>query len=120
MPTDITTDTGTGGVMRYLLALFLFALAAPVVTSQSPDVGVVTHRIRGCDYFLVEAKKGYDLLEWYGGYDPDKGDTIAGRFESYGFHSVVDTTADEDLRIYTEDYQLSKGDALDKLAHKCE
>jgi hypothetical protein len=105
--------------LRFACLVFLtFAAAAAI--GQSADVGIVTHRIGGCDYFLVETRKGYDVLEWYGGHDPDKGDTIAGKFESYGFHSVVDTTADQDIRIYTEDYQLSREDALEKLADKCE
>jgi hypothetical protein len=109
-------------------ALALCACAAPTGLAgslarsgpdPSVDVGEVTHRISGCDYFLVETKSGYDLLEWYSGDDPDEGDTIAGKFESYGFHDVVDTTADDTLRVYTEDYQLSKSDALEKLVDAC-
>lgn len=82
--------------------------------------GYVTHRISGCDYFLVKTNNGYDLLEWFGGYDPDKDDVIVGDFESYGFHDVYDDTADESVHVYTEDYQLSRSDALEKLADACE
>ena len=106
--------------VQFIAFLVFLAFAAPAVTSQSADLGIVTHRIGGCDYFLVQTRRGYDLLEWYGGHDPDKRDAIAGKFESYGFHPVVDTTADADLRVYTDDYQLSKEDALEKLADKCE
>ena len=82
--------------------------------------GVVTHRISGCDYFLVQTRSGFDVLEWYGDHDPDKGDVLIGRYEDYGFHDILDDTADETLRVYTEDYWLSKTDALEKLTEKCE
>jgi hypothetical protein len=82
--------------------------------------GEVSHRISGCDYFLVETRSGYDLLEWYGGHDPDKGDIIVGNYESYGFHDVLNETADESLNVYTEDFQLSKTSALEKLTEHCE
>jgi len=82
--------------------------------------GTVSHRISGCDYFLVKTSGGYDLLEWYSGQDPDKGDLIVGNYESYGFHDVLNETADESLNIYTEDFQLSKTSALEKLTEKCE
>jgi len=42
------------------------------------------------------------------------------RFESYGFHDIYDDTADENLRVWTEDYDISKEDALDKLTGPCE
>jgi len=52
--------------------------------------------------------------------DPDKGDEIVGKYEQYGFHDVVDDTADKTTRVYTEDYWLSKTTALEKLADECE
>lgn len=81
---------------------------------------IVSHRVSGCDYFLVATRSNYDLLEWYGGHDPDKGDVLVGGFESYGFHDIYDETADSDLRVWTEDYGLSKEDALEKLTDHCE
>jgi hypothetical protein len=82
--------------------------------------GVITHRISGCDYFVVSTKNGYDVLEWYGGHDPDKGDVLIGDYESYGFHDVYDDTADESVHVWTEDYDLTKSDALEKLADHCQ
>ena len=93
-----------------LLVIFCLGVAGNLQPMASVR-GIVTHRISGCDYFLVEARTGYDLLEWYGGYDPDKGDTVVGNFETYGFHDILDESADETTRIYTEDYQLSKTSA---------
>lgn len=99
------------------VALALCPMATGVTSSVS---GVVTHRISGCDYFLVQTRSGFDVLEWYGDHDPDKGDVLIGRYEDYGFHDILDDTADETLRVYTEDYWLSKTDALEKLTEKCE
>jgi hypothetical protein len=82
--------------------------------------GTITHRISGCDYFVVETLRGYDLLEWYGGYDPDKGDMLVGGFEEYGMHDINDLTADEELTVWVEDYDLTKEDVLDQLAEQCE
>jgi hypothetical protein len=101
--------------------LLLFPLKiAPKAPSPKAARGVVSLRISGCDYFVVATNTSYDVLEWYGGHDPDKGDYLIGGFESYGFHDIYDETADNDLRVWTEDYDLSKGRALEKLAEKCE
>jgi hypothetical protein len=96
-----------------VLALFF---AVPAFAAK----GTVTHKIGGCDYFVVATPAGYDLLEWYGGHDPDRGDVLVGGYETYGMHDIYDDTADEELTVWVEDYGLSKEDALDKLAEKCE
>ena len=106
-----------------VIAIFLFSSFAPAVAERNVPAstkGIVTHRISGCDYFIVETSSDYDLLEWFGGYDPDKGDSLIGDFESFGFHDIYDKTSDQDLNVYTEDYDLSKSDALEKLAESCE
>jgi hypothetical protein len=58
-------------VLRTLgLALaFLLIATAPALAAK----GEVVYRQSGCDYFVVSTVTGYDLLERYGGYDPDKG-----------------------------------------------
>src|SRR6266496_2305492 len=82
--------------------------------------GKVTHRVSGCDYFTVETSRGFAILEWYGGHDPDKGDSIVGNYESYGMKTVFDETTEQEVRVWVEDYALSKSDALEKLYDKCE
>ena len=94
-------------------------LATPSRAAKTAK-GVVFRRISGCDYFIVATKTDYDVLEWFHGHDPDKGDLLVGGYESYGFHDIYDETADADLRIWTEDYDLTKEDALDKLTDQCE
>lgn len=99
-------------------ALLLCGILA--CSSASAATGRVTTRISGCDYFLVATAKGYALLEWYGGQDPDKDDIIVGGFEEFGMHDVYDTTADEEVTVWVEDYWLTKTVGLEKLVEKCE
>ena len=105
-----------------IITFVLFVLLLwPVSLGAGAAVGgSVSHRISGCDYFLVQTRNGYDLLEWFDGHDPDKGDSIVGKYEEYGFHDVLDDTAGETVRIYTEDFWLSKSDALEQLTENCE
>jgi hypothetical protein len=102
------------------LLILICATCSGTIRPMASVRGVLSHRISGCDYFLVQTLLGYDLLEWYGGHDPDKGDILVGNYESYGFHDIIDETDDESIHIYTDDYQLSKADALEKLTEKCE
>jgi hypothetical protein len=104
-----------------LSCLFLFPPSGSS-TKPSPKAarGVVSHRISGCDYFVIATKSDYDVLEWFGGHDPDKGDILVGGYESYGFHDIHDETSDDDLRVWTEDYDLTKERALEKLTEQCE
>lgn len=82
--------------------------------------GEVTQRIEGCDYFLVETPSGVDLLEWYGGNDPDEGDVLVGTFETYGFHNIYNLAAKADLRVWVEDYWLDEDTASEQLHDHCD
>jgi hypothetical protein len=101
------------------LVLFPLNIASKNASPKAAR-GVVSRRISGCDYFILATKSAYDVLEWFGGHDPDKGDILIGGFESYGFHDIYDETVDQDLRVWTEDYDLSRESALEKLAEQCE
>jgi len=90
-------------VLFLIFSVFAYANGSAFTTVPSnPKVsvtGIVTNRISGCDYFVVRTKAGYDVLEWYGDYDPDKGDALVGNYEIYGFHDVYDETADQNTHI---------------------
>lgn len=45
--------------------------------------------MRGYDYFIVDVPSGYYLPEWYGGYDPSRGDGIFGDLKGYGFREII-------------------------------
>lgn len=81
--------------------------------------GRVVYKSNRCDYFIVETLAGYTVLEWYGGNVPDKGDIIVGNFESYGFKDIYNVTAESDLRVWVEEYWLSKDRALEKYFQHC-
>lgn len=75
----------------------------------------------GCrSYFLADGDLGgVYLLEWYGGYDPSKGESILGELRSYGFKDVFYPDTGSSGRVYVDDYMLSKDRALEKLREKC-
>jgi hypothetical protein len=70
---------------KMLLTLGLMSCA----TLAFAEKGEVVKRISGCDYYVVEAPSGYAVLEWYGGNDPDRGDSVTGNFRVYGFHTFL-------------------------------
>jgi len=100
-----------------LILCVIFAICPR--SAYAASRGVVTKRISGCDYFMVNATGGYAVLEWYGGHDPDSGDVLIGKFEAYVMHEIVDDTADETLTVWTEDYDLTRTRALEILVDQC-
>lgn len=105
-----------GRWLRFLPCLGFLLFAVPA----SADIGIVSHRIHGCEWFLVESESGFVLMEWYGGNDPDRDDEIVGEIEIFGFQDLFNNTADEELQVYIDDYMLSKTSALEKLYEECE
>ena len=103
--------------IQNLVCAFVF-LVAPAAAFAAK--GVVVYYKSGCDYFIAETNMGYALLEWYGGYDPNKGDVIAGDIDSYGMKDIHNLTADQETHIWVEDFMLSKDRAIEKYFHKCD
>jgi hypothetical protein len=107
------------GIKVFLVMGFCLILSLPIAEGKSRS-GIVSHIISGCDYFIVETSMGYSLVEWYGGAIPDKGDILYGEFEQYGFQDVYNSTKDEEMRIWVEEYWLDLEDALEALLEECE
>jgi len=103
---------------RTSLAITLL-LAAPAICSAQDVVGAVAARKPGCSYFTVETAKGFALLEWYGGNDPSVGDSLSGKFETYGFQDIVNVTAKTTLKVWVQDYWLSTANAAARHTAKC-
>lgn len=99
-----------------LAALSLWAVAFPAFAAK----GVVVYYRSGCDYYIIESRSGYALLEWYGGNDPDEGDVIVGEFERYGLQRLHNLTRDQETSAYVEDYGLSRGRVVEKYHEKCD
>jgi hypothetical protein len=109
------------------IAVALLLGVGSLILSPMPSVeaavssGTVVRRISGCDYFMVQTRTDYAILEWFGGHDPDKDDVLVGRFNSYGFHDFIYRNyEDRTSHLYVEEYGLDKEDALEKLIDHCE
>lgn len=100
-------------------ALLLFVLLPFSQVEATSATCITVHRIRSCDYFMVETPTDYAILEWYGGHDPDKDDMLVGNLGGYGMKTFQDENDDESVRVYVEDYGLSKVSALEKLIDHC-
>ncbi|WP_433965156.1 hypothetical protein [Tunturiibacter gelidiferens] len=106
-------------------AVIFAALAmsvAPTLTAQASSLvkAIIVHRVEGCDYFMVQMHTGYGILEWFGGHDPDKDDILYGDMCTYGMKNIHDETSDSSIRVWVEEYNLTKSDAMDKLLDACE
>lgn len=93
-----------------LVMVFFICLASEAYAAK----GVVAYKKSGSDYFIVATNNGYAILEWYGGYDPDVGDVIAGDFESYGFKDIFNITQRSKFRVWVENFWLSEEDAIEE------
>lgn len=101
--------------MRRLALALLCLFAMPAFAA---DVPVVLVTVDCHDYFVVDlGGKRYALVEWYGGYRPEKGDVVSGDFSHFGVQDV--TVKGGRLRIYPEDYDLDMGAVNGKLGDKC-
>ena len=103
--------------MKQLLAATLLSLT--MLQSAIAAQGKVVFKKSGCDYYIVETNMGFALLEWFGGNDPDVGDTIVGDFEKYGMKTLHNLTRDSETKVWVEDFWLSKNRAIEKYVEKC-
>ncbi len=102
--------------MRKLLALLLLVLPVPALAAEG-KVMLVT--VKCSDLFVVEmGTKRYALLEWYGGYRPEKGDIVSGNFMHFGVQDML--VGQRRLRVWVSDYDLTQDQINDKLASRCD
>lgn len=105
--------------MKKLSTLIFLIFAFSI--SAFADKGTVAFRMDGCDHFVVETTKGdYSVMEWFSGNDPDKGDEIVGKLRTFGFEDLYNTTTEDDLRVYIEEWGMDKKDAIAEMYEKCE
>ena len=81
-------------------------------TSPSGDDAVVVLKESGSDYFIVRSAKGYAVLEWYGGNDPEVGDVIRGIVDKYGMRRVM-VPGKRQTRVWVQEFGLSKERAVE-------
>jgi hypothetical protein len=100
---------------RFLFSLPLCLIASGLAAAEAP---VVLVTVDCQDYFVVDlGGRRYALLEWFGGYRPEKGDVLTGEFDHFGAQDM--TVKGRRLRAYVEDYDLTEDAINDKLADKC-
>lgn len=83
------------------------------------DTAVVVYTQSGCDYFIASGQRGFYVLEWYGGHDPDQGDVVAGNIGSYGMKDVAYPQQGVEGRVWVEDYGLTQDSAMDTWNDQC-
>lgn len=112
----------TSTILAFLATILIATLypASTIVDAATSVKAIVVRRVDGCDYFMTQMKTGYGILEWFGGHDPDTDDVLYGEMRSYGMRSIHDENADATIRVWVEDYDLSKSDAMEKLLDECE
>ena len=87
--------------------------------NANAETGLVTKKVSGCDYFIIDAPSGFAVAEWFGGHDPDIGEKVIGSFNSFGFLTFFYGSEKVDGRVYIEDFGLDEDDALEKLSEQC-
>jgi hypothetical protein len=98
-------------------ALALLLLAAAPAFAADGKVMLVTVKCQ--DRFVVEmGDKRYAVLEWYGGYRPERGDIVTGNFTHFGVQDMV--VGQRRLRVWVEDYDLTQDQINEKLEEKCD
>ena len=108
--------------MRTLIFLVAASICAELLAAEaSPSVGevVAATGMECSNYFAVKSGDEYALLEWYGGYQPQKGDKVSGEFGHFGYQDIAVQPGGAKMRAYVADYGLSLDDANDKLQQKC-
>jgi hypothetical protein len=67
----------------------------------------------------LHTNNGYVLAEWYGGYNPEKGDFVVGAFSQHGMKTLFFGRNHEEGQAYIEDYWLEDDNALEQLSDNC-
>lgn len=75
--------------------------------------GVVVYEGSG-DYYIVETRRGYTVLETYRGF-LSEGDNVRGELNRYGFKYIIKKRSDREVRVYIEDFMLSDRSAVEWL-----
>ena len=66
------------------------------------------------DYYIVETRKGFTVLERYSG-RLDEGDKVRGELNQYNFKYLINRNRSSEVKVYIEDYMLSDDDAVEWL-----
>ena len=100
--------------MKRILFFTLLVTVLPVMssftfTSNSEDaIGEVIWEKSGCDYYIIETKKWYVLVEWYRG-KLYKGDKVKGDLHAYNYKYLTNLSRNNsEVKVWVENYWGSK------------
>jgi hypothetical protein len=88
------------------------------VSTADTNLLTVTKVQSRSDWFLVETSRGYALLEWFGGTSPSENQQFYGNVHKFGFVELSSKIGSRRMKVWVDDYALSKQSALEKLAEK--
>lgn len=63
------------------------------------------------DYYIVETRRGYTILERYSG-SLYEGNKVRGELNRYGHKYLINRSRDSEVKVYIEDFALSDDDAV--------
>lgn len=99
--------------MQKILIAMLITMFSSNVSAEVVE-GVVVVGEKGCakrDYIIINTNLGFVYAQQYSG-SFDKGDTVVGDLNGYGFKDVLVNSASG--RLWIDDYMLSKSKASKK------
>jgi hypothetical protein len=103
--------------MRYLLAAILLFFVSSALAEATKGIVVWTG---GCgSRYFVETSMVYGLLEWFGGWDPSKGEMIIGDLNSFGMKELYVLPIGQSTCASVDDHFMSRSNVLEKLPDKC-
>jgi len=88
-------------------------------TTPGSYEAVVVYEARSCDYFVLESPSGYIIVEWKSGIEPDMGDEISGKFNSFGSADAYNESKQSEGRVWIDNFMLDKEAAITKIKQKC-
>lgn len=102
------------------LPLFILTIFLSQVAQSHAAKAVVVFKEPTCKHFVAQGPDGFYLLEYQGGYDPDKGDFIVGSFNSYGFKQAYYPDREQDGKVYVNGFKMSQDSAFQGYFDHCQ
>lgn len=96
---------------KALSLLCVLFISVSLFSQHSYDYGIVVYEGR-LDTYVIYTKSGYCIVEVYSGY-MEKDDFLLGRFNTYGFETLLNDNKKSSVRVYIEDWALSESAAYD-------
>jgi len=98
-----------------LLAIIFSMTSFSSASSYDDIVGEVIWEGNGCDYYIIETKRYFVLIERYNG-NLYEGDKVKGELHSYNFKNITNLSRnDSKVKVWIENYWVSKESCFDWL-----